>query len=201
MDGGDGVVELGGFGICVDCREYRWLDGSDSTRCVACGFQPDRVPEPEPNPPPTAAPPAVAPEPEPRVPDAHVPEPHVPEPHGPELPEAETPAPGRAAKAVRKAVARRYEKGKLGPKPRREELTVLARKLWDGHSPADRELLATDLRALGFVQADPFEALLELCQATVRKTRSKMKKTAAAVSRASAGNPRNPSKAKAGAKN
>lgn len=155
-------MDAGGFAQCGDCREFLWIGGDSAGLCAVCSDRAvqavpveesvERAAEPAAE---LAAETAEAPVEEP-----------APDPV----------KPGRAAKDVRKQVARKYEKGKLGTKPRRAQLTVLARKLWDERSADTRERLVTDLRAMGFTQSDPFEALLDLCEVTVRKTKSSMEK-------------------------
>jgi hypothetical protein len=85
---------------------------------------------------------------------------------------------GRAAKALRKKVERKYAKGKLGTKPKRPRLTRLAQTVWDDLSAADRDRLVGDIGAIGIERPDPVQAVADFCVVTVAAARTAAKKKA-----------------------
>jgi hypothetical protein len=154
-------MDTGGFASCGACREYRWISdrssGANRGLCVECLQRASEALR--------VAPSAEPPEPPKGRESADA----------PAAPEQKS-THGSAAKDVRKKVERKYDKGKLGAKPKRAILAELARALWDDLSPPDRKRLADDLRALGFEAEDPFEATVDFCEVTVLKRRNALKK-------------------------
>jgi hypothetical protein len=80
------------------------------------------------------------------------------------------------AEHVRKKVERKFEKGKLGAKPKRAALAGLARALWDEFPPMGQDPLVDDLQVLGCHSTKPFEAMVDFCEVTVLKRRNALKK-------------------------
>ncbi|WP_319445626.1 MULTISPECIES: hypothetical protein [unclassified Mycobacterium] len=147
-------MDIGGFASCDVCTEYLWIPGDSQGLCVECH---ERVSAARPDPPPV----------EPSEPQRPAATHQKPKQHQ---------KPGRAAEHVRKKVERKYEKGKLGAKPKRAALEGLARALWDELPPMGQDRLADDLRALGFHPTEPFEAMVDFCEVTVLKRRNALKK-------------------------
>jgi hypothetical protein len=153
-------TDIGGFASCDVCTEYLWIPGDSQGLCVECH---ERASAARRDPPPI-------------------------EPSEAQRPAACTDTPvarkkpkqkfvsGRAAERVRKKVERKYEKGKLGAKPKRAALAGLARALWDELPHMDQDRLVDDLRALGFHSAEPFKAMVDFCEVTALKRRNALKK-------------------------
>jgi hypothetical protein len=162
-------MDIGGFASCGACGEYRWIAERSSRAgqglCVECASEALRVPP-------------SAEQPEPSEGQESADAPAAP---------AQKSTHGSATRDVRKKVERKYDKGKLGAKPKRAILAELARALWDELSPPDRDRLADDLRALGFHAEDPFEATVNFCEVTVLKRRNALKKAKKTAKQAAEG--------------
>jgi hypothetical protein len=153
-------MDIGGFASCDVCREYRWISGDSQGLCVECNERASAA---------RRDPPSV----EPLEAQSEAVRADTPATH--KKPKQEF-VPGRAAEHVRKKVERKYDKGKLGAKPKRATLAGLARALWDELTPVGQDRLADDLRTLGFHSTEPFEAMIDFCDVTVLKRRNVLKK-------------------------